>query len=1486
MTNARSGALRIACRLLAVAAVVLGVHGAAAAQRAPITLHAGVGTFTPDKPVAVNVATQKPTDLAVDVIPISVDEAIAIRRGNDNVSLDRLRGRIQKTVRDGIHPEQEQGRRHAVTIGVLARGWYLLGIHAGPDTGAQLVDVTSLGVVASRTATSQVVLALDLQTLRARTGVTVERYTGAVSPPQTRTAGPDGTASFDLPSSAAPPGDLFVARGADGSVAMTDGPRSYEYGRPALETGYVQIDRPIYRPGHRVAYRAILRDGAAGAYTVPGGVRTVTVREPGGRVVYTAKRDLDAFGTLSDVVPLGADAKLGTYEILVGAGADSGAGPYDDVRAYRQFSVEDYVKPEFTVDAKAPGNVVGGDVARFAVDARYLFGRPAAGLHLQYRAFYDTSRVWWRRGDVFGSGFTGADTAPPARIEGTAKADAAGRATIAVRTPAVLGEQMLTVEVDARDDSGKTVSTQARTQVTPASLYLTLATDSYFVRAGEDAAVTIRSRTYAKGGGVRAGVPVTLTFTPEYYASGSPYRDVGAAETRSAVTDATGTATVRWRATHAGYVEVRARAADERGREAATATSLWVVSPTYAHAYRFESVTVVPQKQSYRPGERAVFLVTAPAGDVDAFVHVAGGATESLAVQHLASQASTIQVDTPPGVATFRVTVVVPTRRGFVQNSAEVAVVPSPHVLEVAIRPNKPTYAPGERARFAIRVHDADGKPVRAQVGIAVVDDAIFALRAANGGDPYRTFYGSAGPDRATVTSWNNVDVPIEALMYRLMMIGRTQSRSAAAIFQPGETADVYSVGSPQPTSGPAFDKLRNDFRDTAFWSPAVVTGADGNGSVSFDWPDSLTSFTASGVGVTQGADVGSGHGTALVTKDFLVRLSTPRFLRRGDDARFVALAQGTRSAASALLRFSAPELGVADETAAVHFDAHAGASKTWHVRAAGDLGDASLRLAGSSGTRRDGLRVTLPVETSGTALHERAAGSLPGANAIAFRLARGDDAGDLRIDLAPSIVAQLLADVKLLQVYPYYCVEQTMSAALPAIYVDRLRKRAGLPAPDGPPPADVAKRAADRLAQLQHADGSWGWWEHDGANPFMSAYALYGLTELARDGHAVPRDVLDRGAASLAKQITAKGDTLGLWGGAQQGSEANTRAFMLFALADAKPAAVDRALLAATDASARDLNSYAVAVLGLAHLELGDRDGAQPLLAELMRRVTDDGKYAHWQGQGWHYRWEDDPIETTAYALRFVHAMNPGDPHVERAVRWLRSQQRGSWFATTKDTAAAIYAMSETIVPESNELKPHETVRVVLDGRTLKTVRVDAPLLARADASIVVPARALRRGGTLRFEREGTGALYWSTDWTRYVRDASTAPSDAPFGITRTFSSADGNEWHVGDVVDVELTVTADEDAQFVAIEDPLPAGLAYQPRQHESGDDWSGLQYFDDRVVFFATRLSQNEPLRLHYRLRATTAGNFTAPPPTAYAMYGPPATAAGRPARVTIR
>jgi hypothetical protein len=1466
--------MKALCRLLAFLAAMAAMRAAAPAAVPPFHIATQKATFTPGAPVQVAIGVGSPVDVEVAAFALSVDDAagIALRSGGITVSDAALDGRrAVRVARAHVDPASKPS---TVSLGALPPGFYAVRVRGDGETaGTVFVSVTTLGVTVTDAGAGYSAYAVDLKSFHARDDVTFERRHAAAGPGDSVRPGAGGVASFDraVPDAA----DVLVARGADGSVAVARVDPSAQRNAPHL--GYVQTDRPIYRPGDRVRYRAILRDGSPGALTVPSGERTVVLRNSQSKEAARATRALDAFGTLEGDFTLPADTALGIYNVVVGSP--------DDALAIQQISVEAYKKPEYVVDVASPRVAVGGDDVRFGVAARYFFGRPAAGMKLHYRAFFAPAYGWWRRGSPFQfSGYYGpsyAEDTPPA-VEGDATADAAGRATIAIPTTAVASEKQLRLEVDARDEAGRTVTAQSNAQVVPASFYLTVVPGSSFNKVGETVELTIRSLAYASSD-ARPRTPVDVRFVRVSW-SGGTVREPQTSDAVSVVTDDAGKAAVRWKLAVGGYYEITAYAHDERERSVSTVTGIWIASERYEHRYTFDRITVVPQKAEYAPGETATLLVTAPHGDVDALVHVIGGARDRVFAARLPSETSTIQVQPPPGVAKYRVSVSAPGNAGISTGYAVLSVAPPPHRLRVDIRPGKAKYAPGEEARFAVHVADGEGKPVRAQIGVAVVDDAIFALRKSRQGDPFDAFYASAGPSRGELGSWNGVDVPIGTFQYYpLQAIGRTVQRSASALMMPPAPAPTpVNAGAREPS----FEQLRADFRDTAYWSPSVVTDAGGSALVTFAWPDSLTSYTASGIAVTQASDVGGGAGSALVTKDFLVRLGAPRFLRSGDSARITAVAQGVPSAKTAQLRFSAPMLGVADDTTTARFDSNAVASAQWNVRG-GELGTSSLRLAGTSGALQDGMRVTLPVETSGTAQHERGAGMLPQAASLVLKPQPGAEAGELRIDLAPSVLAQLAAGVRLLQVYPYYCVEQTMSAALPAVYVDRMRKRIKLPPPDGPAPADVAKRAVDRLVKLQHDDGSWGWWEHDAANPFMSAYALYGLAELSHEGYPVPPDTLARGVRSVNAQMRGSANALAYWGGSQPNSDWDTRAFMLFALADARPDAVDRDMLAKADARAKDLNAYALAVLGLAHVELKDRAGAQPLLAELLRRVTDEGAYAHWKGQGWHYHWQDDPIETTAYALRFVHAMTPDDPRVARTVNWLRTQQHGSWFATTKDTAAAIYAMTEAVAVSSNELDPHETVRITVDGRVVKTVRIDAPVLPRSEASVVVPARMLRNGATIAFEREGTGALSWSSDWTQYVHDAGPAVAKDPdLHVERRYTMRGGNDWRVGDTVDVDLIVTAKTDTQYLAVEDPLPAGLEYQPKQYASGDGWSGLQFFDDRVVFFTSRLSSYSPLHLRYTLRATTAGAFTAPAPTAYAMYGPPSSAMGTPAKVTIR
>src|SRR6185437_10690112 len=155
---------------------------------------------------------------------------------------------------------------------------------------------------------------------------------------------------------------------------------------------------------------------------------------------------------------------------------------------------------------------------------------------------------------------------------------------------------------------------------------------------------------------------------------------------------------------------------------------------------------------------------------------------------------------------------------------------------------------------------------------------------------------------------------------------------------------------------------------------------------------------------------------------------------------------------------------------------------------------------SGSDGVRSDAMQLPLPLLAGTAAEHVRGAGMLPQNGSVAVTVPSGYVGGDVTVTLSPSIVAELVQNLRLLDVYPYYCTEQTMSAALPAIFIDRMFQRTGSQMPSDISPPKVIAHAIDRLAELQHSDGSWGWWENDAAHPFMTAYAMYGLAEFKKD--------------------------------------------------------------------------------------------------------------------------------------------------------------------------------------------------------------------------------------------------------------------------------------------------------------------------------------------------------------------------------------------------
>jgi uncharacterized protein YfaS (alpha-2-macroglobulin family) len=82
---------------------------------------------------------------------------------------------------------------------------------------------------------------------------------------------------------------------------------------------------------------------------------------------------------------------------------------------------------------------------------------------------------------------------------------------------------------------------------------------------------------------------------------------------------------------------------------------------------------------------------------------------------------------------------------------------------------------------------------------------------------------------------------------------------------------------------------LREEFPDTAYWNPSLITNSDGRGQVKMTLPDSLTTWQVDVRGLTVDTKVGQAETQIVSTKPLLIRPVTPRFLVKPAKRRICA---------------------------------------------------------------------------------------------------------------------------------------------------------------------------------------------------------------------------------------------------------------------------------------------------------------------------------------------------------------------------------------------------------------------------------------------------------------------------------------------------------------------------------------------------------------------------------------------------------------------
>ena len=282
-----------------------------------------------------------------------------------------------------------------------------------------------------------------------------------------------------------------------------------------------------------------------------------------------------------------------------------------------------------------------------------------------------------------------------------------------------------------------------------------------------------------------------------------------------------------------------------------------------------------------------------------------------------------------------------------------------------------------------------------------------------------------------------------------------------------------------KPGSGSTASGVRTNFADTAFWTPAVVTNADGTADVEVIWPDNLTQWRAKAIGTTTGAQVGFGVTTTVTKKDLIVRLQAPRFFVERDVLVLSANVHNYLDkdvSVNCKLNIDNDTLELVPLSATkdpleaydtmervspervLNIPKNSEKRLDWAVKVK-HAGTVKIRMSATTAGASDAAELSFPVIVHGVERFLAQGGVMRDTktDTVTINLpeARKPGGSSLMVQLNPSLGAVMLDSLPYLLDYPYGCVEQTVSRFVPAAIISKIFADSGVSL------EDLKKRAA-----------------------------------------------------------------------------------------------------------------------------------------------------------------------------------------------------------------------------------------------------------------------------------------------------------------------------------------------------------------------------------------------------------------------------------------
>jgi len=1319
---------------------------------------------------------------------------------------------------------------------------------------------------------------------------------------------------------------------------------------------YVFDDRQMYRPGEEVHVKGWLRSigmiqesdiELAPDFTSV----SYQVRGPRGNEITTGVADINALGGFDINFDLPPNINLGS--VSVSFRARGSQAEVNNIEFFHFFQVQEFRRPEFEVSARVEtvgpffvkptsenAQTSDNTSALVAVEGTYFTGGvlPNAEVSWQINASPgDYSPPGWD-GFIFGQWtpwwFFGFDEPSGESFQSfNSFTDATGTHYLDMSFEGATEHRPYSVQAQGTviDVNRQAWTASANLLVHSAARYVGIRSASTFVEQGTP--LEIEAIVTDLDGDVIGDATLEMTAERLVWKRVDGEFKEEAEDTQSCIIISTDEPVLCTFTTDVGgRYRITATVQDEEGRKNQSQFIRWVSggqSPP-SRGITQEEVQIIPDKESYQPGDVAEILIQTPflpaeglltlrrngilyterftmdEGTCILNIPIEDGHTPNLHVQVDLTGASARTDDAGEPLEG------VPDRPAYASGSLNLSIPPLHRTLALEVMPQAEMLEPGAETTVDVIVTDADGEAVAdAEIALVVVDEAILALTNYQLTDPVATFY------RELSGGVNNHYARASILLASPLALAQDTATTAmdkiAGPAGPAALGGAMARGA-MPMASMAEDAMEESASLAFSADEGDAAADDGTDStqVELTLPDNLTRYRVMAVAVAKEKHFGSGEANITARLPIMVRPSPPRFLNFGDQFELPIVVQNqTDEDMDVSIVVQGSNIVLDDGVDASGQLVTVPANDRVEVRFPAETenaGTTRFQIAAASEEYADAAAAELPVFTPATT-EAFATYGVVDEGAIAQPVAAPVDVfpqfGGLEVNTS-STALQALTDAMLyLTAYPFDSSEQLASRILA---VAALRDvLTAFEAEQLPAPEELEKAVArdiERLQGLQNFDGGFPVWVRGReSKPYYTIHVVHALQRAKLKGFDVPDNLL-RSGFNYLRDIEFFYPS---WYGENTRNSLSAYALYVRQLAGDVDTLKARKLFSETGVDVLNLEAIAW-LLQVLSGDPASTDEVESIRRHLINRAVETAGAANFTTS---YGDQDYVMlhsnrRTDGVILDALIQDTPESDLIPKVVNGLLANQtRGRW-RNTQENSFILLALDRYFNTFEDET-PDFVANIWLgdtyvgghefEGRTTERHRTEIPMeylvenIADEDAS-----------SDLLLSKEGDGRLYYRLGLSYAPEDLDLDPLDVGFVVERSYEAVDDEAdvtrdedgtWRIkaGARVRVRLNMVNTNRRYHVALVDPLPAGLeSINPALAVSGDvpedpndpandfgwwwrrSWYEHQNLrDERAEAFTTLLWQGVH-NYTYVARATTPGIFVVPPAKAEEMYSP--------------